>query len=138
MLPVSLLLILTTIYSLNGIRKINFELSKLELTNSVESLNGIKAELDRIKGNKHADTLHESEILTLKENKCCLKGLCAFQASYDIVWFTSVLALENIDYTNAMAIIFLVATCSLVSVLPVGVGAYCVLFISVCVYMRNV
>nr|CAH7768741.1 unnamed protein product [Callosobruchus chinensis] len=93
MLPVSVLIILTTIFSLSGIRKINMELSKLEFNSSAESLNVLKNELELLK-NKKEECL-DDEILSLKESKTCLKLLCVIQTGYDIVWFIVVLALEN-------------------------------------------
>lgn len=112
MLPVSILIILTTIYSLNGIRKINLELSKLELTSSAESLNALKNELDV--SDKLQDCTDE-EITSLRECKKCLKILCVVQTSYDIVWFVAVLALENVNYSNSMSIVYSVTSCLLVS-----------------------
>lgn len=111
MLPVSVLIILTTIYSLNGIRKINLELSKLELTSSAESLNALKNELGT--SDKQQDCTEE-EITSLRECKKCLKMLCVVQTSYDIVWFVAVLALENVNYSNSMSIVYSVTSCLLV------------------------
>lgn len=114
MLPIATLIILTTIYSLNGIRKINFELSKLEITSSAESLNAIRNEIESVI-KKTQDCILEGEISGLRECKCCLKALCVLQMSYDIVWFIAVLALENVDYGNSMAIIYAIVSCILVN-----------------------
>ncbi|VEN54072.1 unnamed protein product [Callosobruchus maculatus] len=111
MLPVSVLIILTTIFSLSGIRKINMELSKLEFNSSAESLNVLKNELELLK-NKKEECL-DDEILSLKESKTCLKLLCVIQTGYDIVWFIVVLALENVQDSNGMAIIYAVTSCLL-------------------------
>ncbi|KAK4873051.1 hypothetical protein RN001_015080 [Aquatica leii] len=103
MLPISILIITTTVYSLNGIRKINLELSKLEMTSSAESLNMLKSETETEE--KKAESLND-EVLSLKECKSCLKVLCVIQTSYDVVWFTAVLALENVNYSNSMPVFY--------------------------------
>lgn len=112
MLPVSLLIILTTIYSLNGIRKINLELSKLDLTSSAESLNALRHEIDLL--NEKKIDYDENEVISLRESKTCLKLLCIVQTGYDIVWFIVVLALENVSHSNSMSIIYAVTSCTLV------------------------
>ncbi|KAF5296047.1 hypothetical protein FQA39_LY12669 [Lamprigera yunnana] len=104
MLPISVLIITTTVYSLNGIRKINFELSKLEMTSSADSLNMLKQEAENFEQRKN-ESLSE-EVSSLKECKNCLKVLCVIQTSYDVVWFTAVLALENVSYSNSMPIFY--------------------------------
>lgn len=114
MLPVSVLIILTTIYSLSGIRKINMELSKLEFNSSAESLNAFRNELEMLKDKKEETT--DEEVLSLRESKSCLKFLCMIQTGYDIVWFVVVLALENVNNSNGMAIIYAVTSCILVRV----------------------
>jgi len=105
MLPISVLIIITTIYSLNGIRKINLELSKLEMTSSAESLNMLRNEVENLEENKKPDAASE-EVVSLKDCKSCLKVLCVVQTSYDVVWFTAVLALENVNYSNSMPIFY--------------------------------
>ncbi|XP_065160568.1 uncharacterized protein [Atheta coriaria] len=109
MMPVSLLIISTTVYCLNGIRKINMELSKLELTSSAESLNALKHEIEGTDDKNCPD----GEIISLRESKRCLKTLCIVQTSYDIVWFVAVLALENINYSNSMSIVYSITSCLL-------------------------
>ncbi|KAG5899253.1 hypothetical protein JTB14_035431 [Gonioctena quinquepunctata] len=111
MLPVSLLIVLTTIYSLSGIRKINMELSKLELNSSAESLNALRNDLEFMKDKK--DDYMDEEIVSLRESKSCLKSLCIIQTGYDIVWFVVVLALENVNDSNGMAIIYAIMSCLL-------------------------
>lgn len=115
MLPVSVLIVLSTIYSLNGIRKINLELSKLELTSSAESLNALKNELDLIDDNKRQECSDE-EISSLRECKTCLKMLCVVQTSYDLVWFVAVLALENVNFSSSMSVVYSVTSCILVNI----------------------
>lgn len=115
MLPVSILIILTTIYSLSGIRKINMELSKLEFNSSAESLNAFRNELEMLKDKKDETT--DEEVLSLRESKSCLKFLCTIQTGYDIVWFVVVLALENVNNSNGMAIIYAITSCILVRVI---------------------
>ncbi|CAH1119790.1 unnamed protein product [Phaedon cochleariae] len=110
MLPVSILIVLTTIYSLSGIRKINMELSKLEFNSSAESLNALRNELELLKDKK--DDMDE-EVQSLRESKTCLKSLCVIQTGYDIVWFVVVLALENVNDSNGMAIIYAITSCIL-------------------------
>ncbi|KAK5640558.1 hypothetical protein RI129_011369 [Pyrocoelia pectoralis] len=105
MLPISVLIIVTTVYSLNGIRKINLELSKLEMTSSIESLNMLRSESDCTDSDRKLDVASE-EVISLKECKSCLKVLCVIQTSYDVVWFTAVLALENVNYSNSMPIFY--------------------------------
>ncbi|KAJ8972164.1 hypothetical protein NQ317_010119, partial [Molorchus minor] len=111
MLPVSILIILTTIFALSGIRKINMELSKLEFNNSAESLNTFRHELEALR-DKTDDSIDE-EVISLWESKTCLKHLCIIQTGYDIVWFTAVLALENVNDSNGMAIIYAIISCLL-------------------------
>lgn len=117
MLPVSVLILLSTIYSLNGIRKINLELSKLELTSSAESLNALKNELDLIDSNNKRNECSDEEIASLRECKTCLKMLCVVQTSYDLVWFVAVLALENVNFSSSMSVVYSVTSCLLVSYL---------------------
>lgn len=105
MLPVGTLIILTTAYSLNGIRKINFELSKLEFTSSGDSLNEKKP---------HGCIL-DGEIGGLRDCKGCLKALCVLQTGFGVVWFVTVLALENVDYSSGMAVVYLIVSFVLVS-----------------------
>ncbi|KAF5295876.1 hypothetical protein FQR65_LT10363 [Abscondita terminalis] len=104
MLPISILIIATTVYSLNGIRKMNLELSKLEMTSSAESLNMLKSETETEE--KKLENSASEEVVSLKECKGCLKVLCVVQTSYDVVWFTAVLALENVNYSNSMPIFY--------------------------------
>ena len=112
MLPVSLLIVVTTIYALNGIRKINIELSKLEFSSSAESLNALRNELDVL--NEKKQECVDEEVISLKECKTCLKLLCGVQTGYDIVWFIAVLALENNTDNNAMSVIYSITSCLLV------------------------
>ncbi|CAG9840951.1 unnamed protein product [Diabrotica balteata] len=111
MFPISLLIFLTTIHSLSGIRKINMELCKLELNSSAESLNALKNELEMLKDRK--DECMDEEIMSLRESKSCLKLLCIIQTGYDIVWFVVVLALENVNESSGMAIIYAITSCLL-------------------------
>ncbi|XP_057651399.1 adhesion G protein-coupled receptor L2-like [Diorhabda carinulata] len=111
MFPVSLLIFLTTIHSLSGIRKINMELCKLELNSSAESLNALRNELEMLKDRK--DDCLDEEIISLRESKSCLKLLCLVQTGYDIVWFIVVLALENVNESSGMAIIYAITSCLL-------------------------
>ncbi|KAJ3662239.1 hypothetical protein Zmor_006595 [Zophobas morio] len=111
MLPVSLLIVVTTIYALNGIRKINIELSKLEFSSSAESLNALRNELDVL--NEKKQECVDEEVISLKECKTCLKLLCGVQTGYDIVWFIAVLALENNTDNNAMSVIYSITSCLL-------------------------
>lgn len=113
MFPVAILIVLTTVYSLNGIRKINLELSKLEITSSAESLNAIRNEIENAK--KTQDCILDGEIEGLRESKSCLKALCVLQMGFDIVWFVAVLALENVNYGSSMAVIYAIVSCVLVS-----------------------
>lgn len=113
MLPVSILIILTTLFSLSGIRKINMELSKLELNSSDESLNALRGGCDLMRNEK--DDCVDEEILSLRESKMCLKLLCTIQTGYAMVWFVVVLALENINTSNGMALIYALISCALVS-----------------------
>jgi hypothetical protein len=113
MLPVSLLIVITTIYSLNGIRKINIELSKLEFSSSAESLNALKNEIDVL--NEKKSECADEEIVSLRESKTCLKLLCVLQTGYDIVWFVAVLALENNIDNNSMSVVYSISSCLLVS-----------------------
>lgn len=92
----------------------NMELSKLEFNSSAESLNAFRNELEMLKDKKDETT--DEEILSLRECKSCLKFLCMVQTGYDIVWFVVVLALENVNNSNGMAIIYAVTSCILVSV----------------------
>ncbi|XP_044254258.1 adhesion G protein-coupled receptor E5-like [Tribolium madens] len=101
MLPISLLIVVTTIYSLNGIRKINIELSKLEFSSSAESLNALK------------EQECDEEVVSLRESKTCLKLMCVVQTGYDIVWFIVVLALESNSENNSMSIVYSVTSCLL-------------------------
>ncbi|EFA00913.2 adhesion G protein-coupled receptor E2 [Tribolium castaneum] len=112
MLPISLLIVITTIYSLNGIRKINIELSKLEFSSSVESLNALKNELDVVMNDKKQECADE-EVVSLRESKTCLKLMCVVQTGYDIVWFIVVLALESNSENNSMSIVYSVTSCLL-------------------------
>lgn len=118
MLPVSTLIVSTTIFSLNGMRKINLELSKLEFTaSSVKSLQALKNNAQGIEQEKKQ---MNGDIVAWKEYKNCLKITCMVQTAYDIVWFIAVIALENLNYGNAMPIFFSTTTCILVSTyLPV-------------------
>lgn len=113
MLPVSMLIVLTTMFSLSGIRKINMELSKLELNSSDESLNALRSGSVELRNEKE-DCIDE-EILSLRESKMCLKLLCTIQTGYATVWFAVVLALENINTSNGMALIYALISCALVS-----------------------
>lgn len=113
MFPVSILIISTTVLALNGIRKINLELSKLELTSS-ESLNALRTE-DIAEHEKKAEILAgDDEVISLREFKNCLKTLSLVQTSYDVVWFISVLALENGIFSNVMPILYAMSSCFLV------------------------
>ncbi|KAJ8926550.1 hypothetical protein NQ314_021066 [Rhamnusium bicolor] len=111
MLPVSILIIMTTLYSLSGIRKINMELSKLEFNSSAESINALRNELEMLKDKRDDDI--DEEIVGLRESKTCLKLLCVIQTGYDIVWFVVVLALENINDGNGMSLIYAFTSCLL-------------------------
>lgn len=113
MLPVSVLIILTTILSLNGIRKINLELSKLELTSS-ESLNALRAEDIADTEKKTDNNVSDEEVVSLREFKSSLKTLSLVQTSYDVVWFISVLALENGFISNVMPVLYAMSSCLLV------------------------
>lgn len=116
MLPVSILIVLTTICSLNGMRKINSELSKLGLSTSAESLLALKSDLQGTEmEKKQADAVYNKEILKYKECKTCLKITCMVQMAYDIIWFIAVVALENVKNSIAMPVLFAVTTCILVS-----------------------
>lgn len=114
MLPVSILLILTTLFALNGIRKINMELSKLEFSSSAESLYALRNELDNASEKKN-EVVNE-DISNLRESKNCLKLLCAVQTAYDIVWFIAVIALENNTEGYSMSVVYAIASCLLVSI----------------------
>lgn len=113
MLPVSVLIIVTTILSLNGIRKINLELSKLELTSS-ESLNALRAEDIGDTEKKNDNNVSDEEVVSLREFKSSLKTLSLVQTSYDVVWFISVLALENGFISNVMPVLYAMSSCLLV------------------------
>lgn len=117
MLPVSTLIVLTTIYSLNGIRKINIELSKLEFSSSIESLNGLKENITNEK--KQNQEYCDEEIMSLKESKICLKLICAIQTAFDIIWFIVVLALENNSNNIGMAVIYTISSCLLVTIFSI-------------------
>lgn len=116
MLPVSTLIILTTLYSLNGIRKINIELSKLEFSSSAESLTALKNEIEGLESGKKPELHVDDEVITLKESKRCLKVLCVVQTSYDMVWFVAVLALENVHYSNSISVVYSISSCLLVRI----------------------
>lgn len=120
MLPVSALIIATTVFALNGIRKINLELSKVELTSS-ESLNALRPE-DMENNERRMEITADEEVVTLREYKGCIKILSLTQTSYDVVWFISVLALENAGFSNVMPIMYLIASCSLVSIFFLFIG----------------
>lgn len=139
MLPVSILIIATTVLALNGIRKINLELSKLELTSS-ESLNALRPE-DIESNDKKVELAPDEEVLHLREYKRCLKLLSLVQTSYDVVWFISVLALENGSFSNVMPVMFAIASCSLVSTLQINIKCvmyYCkILFFRIGTYFGN-
>ncbi|XP_019871881.2 uncharacterized protein LOC109600211 [Aethina tumida] len=111
MLPVSVLIILTTIYSLSGLRQINMELSKLEFNSSAESLSALRNELD-ILNDKRQDCV-DGEVISLRESKSTLKLLCVIQTGYDIVWFIVVLALENVNDNCSMSIVYAISSCIL-------------------------
>lgn len=113
MLPVSILLVLTTLFALNGIRKINMELSKLEFSSSAESLNALRHELDGLSEKKN-EAVNE-DIGSLRESKICLKLLCGVQTAYDIVWFIAVVALENNTEGYSMAVVYSITSSLLVS-----------------------
>ncbi|KAJ8959394.1 hypothetical protein NQ318_022082 [Aromia moschata] len=91
-------------------KKINMELSKLEFNSSAESLNALRHELETASDRKESI---DEEVISLWETKTCLKLLCAVQTSYDIVWFIVVLALENVNDSTGMAIIFAITSCLL-------------------------
>ncbi|XP_018327216.1 adhesion G protein-coupled receptor L3-like [Agrilus planipennis] len=95
MFPVSCLIVATTVYALNGIRRINLELSKLDVASSAESLNILKNEILNNENAKHESPEIDGEIASLKECKTCFKLLCILQTCYGIVWFLAVTALEN-------------------------------------------
>lgn len=124
MLPVSTLIILTTLYSLNGIRKVNIELSKLEFSSSAESLTALKNEIESLESGKKVELPIDDEIISLKECKRCLKALCVVQTSYDMVWFVAVLALENVQYSNSMSIVYSISSCLLVSMYMLHWGKF--------------
>lgn len=111
MLPVSTLIVLTTIYSLNGMRKISLEISKCEFT-TAESLNALKS---KAHGTELENKQTNSDVIAWRECKNCLKVTCMVQTAYDIVWFIAVIALENLNFSNVMPIIFSTTTCILVS-----------------------
>lgn len=90
------------------------ELSKLEFNSSAESLNMFRNELELLKDKK--DECLDEEIMSLRESKSCLKLLCVIQTGYDMVWFVVVLALENVNDSNGMAIIYAILSCLLVSI----------------------
>lgn len=116
MFPVSSLIIATTVFALNGIRKINLELSKLELTSS-ESLIALRPEDMENEERKvmEINQIPDEQVTKLREYKSVLKILSLIQTSYDVVWFISVLALENANFSNVMPVMYLIAGCSLVS-----------------------
>lgn len=107
---------LTTLYSLNGIRKINNELSKLEFSSSAESLIALKNEIEGLDNGKKLEIHSDDEVVSLKESKRCLKVLCVVETSYDVVWFIAVLALENVQYSNSMPIVYSISSCILVGI----------------------
>lgn len=89
------------------------ELSKLELNSSDESLNALRSGCELLRNEK--EEYVDDEILSLKESKMCLKLLCTIQTGYAMVWFVVVLALENINSSNGMALIYALISCALVS-----------------------
>lgn len=89
------------------------ELSKLELNSSDESLNALRGGSDLSRNEK--DDYIDEEILSLRESKMCLKLLCTVQTGYAMVWFAVVLALENLNNSNGMALIYALISCALVS-----------------------
>lgn len=116
MFPVSALIIATTVFTLNGIRKINLELSKLELTSS-ESLNALRPEDIENQEKKIEIHVPDEQVTKLREYKATLKILSLMQTSYDVVWFISVLALENAGFSNVMPVMYLISGCALVSLI---------------------
>lgn len=105
MIPISGLIILTTIVSVSGVKEINSHLSKLEPNTSLESLLRMEA----------ADKTAGREISELKAFRNCFKVLCLTQTSYGVVWFASVLALENGSYSNVMPFAYMLTSALLVS-----------------------
>lgn len=106
MIPISGLIILTTIVSVSGVKEINSQLSKLEANTSLESLLRMET----------ADKTTGREISELRAFRNCFKVLCVTQTSYGVVWFVSVVALENVSYSNVMPFAYMLTSALLVSI----------------------
>lgn len=117
MIPISGLMILTTIVSVSGVKEINSHLSKLEANVSLESLLRIEA----------ADKTTGRTISELKAFRSCFKLLCVTQTSYGVVWFASIIALENVSYSNVMPFAYMLTSALLVSTFVPKITLYRVL-----------
>ncbi|XP_022912383.2 uncharacterized protein [Onthophagus taurus] len=96
--PICILIFATTFFSLNGIRRVNLELSDLGYDSTDFQVKHIESGI--------FDPVVEHRIYTLKEFKKLLKVLCVTQCFYEIVWFISVLAIENLNENNLAAITY--------------------------------
>ncbi|XP_030749979.1 uncharacterized protein LOC115877802 isoform X1 [Sitophilus oryzae] len=97
MIPICVLLILTTIYAISAMIKIeNLEVSKLGYHYHSESLQALNKELESLKEKKDDGDggYIDEELMSLKAARNCLKSLCVMQLMFVLNWFVTPLALD--------------------------------------------
>ena len=119
MIPVTTMILLTTLFALNGIRKINIKMMELEY-DAVDVSSMMKKELQYWNDDVECDSNVESKIIWCREGKQHLRSLCIIQTSYCTVWFVTVLAVENVQTSIGMCVAYFIVMCALVSILTIS------------------
>ncbi|CAG9770693.1 unnamed protein product [Ceutorhynchus assimilis] len=100
MIPICVLLILTTIYAISAMIKIeNLEVAKLDYHYQSESLQALNTQqtqdLESLKDKKDESISYvDEELQSLKATRNCLKSLCVMQLMFVLNWFITPVALD--------------------------------------------
>ncbi|XP_060520045.1 uncharacterized protein LOC132698149 [Cylas formicarius] len=94
--PICVLLILTTIYAISAMIKIeNLELSKLDCHYQGESLHIFKSDVEGLKQKRDESIGYiDDELCSLRATRNCLKSICVIQLIFTMNWFATPIALE--------------------------------------------
>ncbi|XP_066148383.1 adhesion G protein-coupled receptor B1-like [Euwallacea fornicatus] len=96
MIPICVLLILTTVYAISAMIKIeNLEVAKLDHHYRSESFQGLSKELESLKERKDESLSYvDDELSSLKATRNCLKSICVMQLMFVLNWFITPVALD--------------------------------------------
>lgn len=96
MIPMCILLILTTVYAISAMIKIeNLEVAKLDYHYQSESLQALNKELESFKDKKDDSVSYvDEELSSLRATRNCLKSLCVMQLMFVLNWFITPVALD--------------------------------------------